>query len=147
MLDEIDWKILKELQEDAKITAVELGHRVNLSSPAVTERIHKLEDAEIITDYQAKINTKKVGLAIMAFILIDISHKDTGREIRKVVDQSPEIIECHKCAGNYSFILKVAVKDSDHLEEVINRFTPYGMPNTSLVLSSHVESRIIEQQK
>ncbi len=147
MIDEIDWKILKELQEAAKITALELGHRVGLSSPAVTERIHKLEDAEIITGYHAKINTKKVGLTIMVFILMEISPKDTGPQIRKVVEESNEIIECHKCAGDYSFIFKVAVKDVEHLEKVINRFTPYGMTKTSLVLSSPFKSRIIEQQK
>ena len=66
MIDEIDRKILKELQQDARTSYAELGRRVGLTTPAVIERVRKLEDAQIITGYRADIDTSKVGLPIMA---------------------------------------------------------------------------------
>jgi len=68
LLDDIGWKILSELQQDARITFAGLGRRVRLSTPAVTERVHKMEDAGIILGYRAQINPAKVGLPILAFI-------------------------------------------------------------------------------
>ena len=78
MLDEIDRKILRELQEDARTSYAELGRRVGLTTPAVIERVHKLEDAQIITGYRAEIDTSKVGLPITAFIRMSITGVDYG---------------------------------------------------------------------
>ncbi len=143
MVDEIDWKILKELQLNARSAFAELGRRVGLTTPAVIERIRKLEDAKIIVGYRVEIDTAKVGLPITAFIRMSISGVDYSHII-EVAEQSKEVLECHRGTGNDSFILKVAVSDVEHLQTLIDRLTPYGITTTSIVLSTPVKRRIIE---
>lgn len=142
MIDEIDWKILRELQENARITFAELGRRIGLTTPAVIERIRKLEDAGIITGYRAEIDTAKVGLPITAFIRMSISGVDYGKII-EVAKKSEEVLECHRGTGGDSFILKVAVASVEHLQTIIDKLTPYGITSTSIVLSSPVKQRTI----
>jgi len=146
MIDEIGWKILKELQINARISFAELGRRVGLTTPAVIERVRKLEDAEIITGYRVEIDTAKVGLPITAFIRMSITGVDYSHII-EVVGESTEVLECHRGTGNDSFIMKVAVADVGHLQTLIDRLTPYGITTTSIVLSSPVRRRIIEIKK
>jgi Lrp/AsnC family leucine-responsive transcriptional regulator len=145
MIDEIDWKILKELQINARLTFAELGRRVGLTTPAVIERIRKLEDASIITGYRVEIDTAKVGLPITAFIRMSITGVDYSHII-EVVEVSTEVLECHRGTGNDSFIMKVAVADVGHLQTLIDKLTPYGITTTSIVLSSPVKRRVIEKK-
>lgn len=145
-LDSISWKILTELQKDARLTYAELGRRVGLTTPAVIERIRKLEDARIITGYRAEIDATKVGLPITAFIRMSITGVDYSHII-EVVEQSNEVLECHRGTGGDSFIMKVAVADVGHLQLLIDKLTPYGITTTSIVLSSPVKSRVIERNE
>jgi Lrp/AsnC family transcriptional regulator, leucine-responsive regulatory protein len=143
MIDEIDRNILGELQEDARTSFAELGRRVGLTTPAVIERVRKLEDAGIITGYRAEIDTSKVGLPITAFIRMSITGVDYSRII-EVVQGSTEVLECHRGTGGDSFIMKIAVASVEHLQEMIDRLTPYGITTTTIVLSSPVRRRTIE---
>ena len=145
MLDLIDWKILKELQENARVSFAELGRKVSLTTPAVIERIRKLEDARIITGYRAEIDTAKIGLPIVAFVRMSITGVDFS-QIVKIALESNEVLECHRGTGGDSFIMKVAVASVEHLQNIIDRLTPYGITTTSIVLSSPVKHRIIERQ-
>ena len=145
-LDKISWKILSELQIDARLSYTELGRRVGLTTPAVIERVRKLEDAKIITGYRAEINTAKVGLPITAFIRMSITGIDYSHII-ETVKESNEVLECHRGTGGDSFIMKVAVSDVGHLQTIIDKLTPYGITTTSIVLSSPVKSRVIEAKK
>lgn len=142
-LDRIGWKILRELQRDARLSYAELGRRVGLTTPAVIERVRKLEDAGVIRGYRVEIDPAKVGLPITAFIRMSISGIDYS-EIIKVAEESNEILECHRATGGDSFIMKVAVADVGHLQTLIDRLTPYGITTTSIVLSSPVPRKIIE---
>lgn len=143
MIDEIDRKILKELQTDARTSYAEIGRRVGLTTPAVIERVHKLEDALIITGYSAEIDTANVGLPITAFVRMSITGVDYSHII-EVATESNEVLECHRGTGGDSFIMKVAVASVEHLQEVIDRLTPYGITTTTIVLSSPVKRRVIE---
>lgn len=143
MIDGIDWKIIKELQLNARITFAELGRRVGLTTPAVIERVRKLEDAKIITGYCAVVDPSKVGFPVTAFIRMSISGIDYSHII-EVAENASEVLECHRGTGGDSFILKVAVADVEHLQNLIDRLTPYGITTTSIVLSSPVKSRVIE---
>ncbi len=145
MLDQIDWNILKELQNDARTSFAELGRRVGLTTPAVIERVRKLEDTKIITGYRAEIDTSKVGLPITAFIRMSITGIDYSKII-ETVEASNEILECHRGTGGDSFIMKVAVGDVGHLQVIIDKLTPYGITTTSIVLSSPVKSRVIAKR-
>ena len=141
-MDDIDRKILKELQLDARTSYAELGRRVGLTTPAVTERVRKLEDAGIIAGYRAEIDPARVGLPITAFIRMSIVGVDYSHII-EVAQEATEVIECHRGTGGDSFIMKVAVRSVEHLQEMIDRLTPYGITTTTIVLSSPVKRRDI----
>ena len=143
MIDEIDKKIVKEFQTDARTSYAELGRRVGLTTPAVIERVRKLEDAQIITGYSAEIDTSKVGLPITAFVRMSITGVDYSHII-VVAHESNEVLECHRGTGGDSFIMKIAVASVEHLQDVIDRLTPYGITTTTIVLSSPVKRRVIE---
>ena len=143
MIDEIVRKILRELQEDARTSYAEIGRRVGLTTPAVIERVRKLEDAGIIVGYRADIDTAKVGLPITAFVRMSISGVDYSHII-EVAHQSNEVLECHRGTGGDSFIMKVAVATVEHLQEIIDKLTPYGITTTAIVLSSPVRRKSIE---
>ncbi len=142
LLDEIGWKILMELQENARLSFAELGRRVGLSTPAVAQRVRRLEDEGIIKAYRAEVDPVKVGLPILAFIRMNI----VGNVLVKLtaqVQEMPEIVECHRSTGEDSFILKVHVVTVEQLRDVIDKLTPYGTTSTSLVLSSIKENKAI----
>lgn len=143
MLDDIDRSILREFQADARISYAELGRRVGLTTPAVIERVRKLEDAEIILGYRAEIDTAKVGLPITAFVRMSITGVDYSHII-EVAQQSNEVLECHRGTGGDSFIMKVAVSSVEHLQEIIDKLTPYGITTTAIVLSSPVKRKVIQ---
>ena len=143
MLDEIDRKLIFLLQEDARTSYAELGRQVGLTTPAVIERVRKLEDSGIIAGYRADIDTAKVGLPILAFVRMSITGVDYGHII-EVAKSSDEVLECHRGTGQDSFIMKIAVSSVEHLQEMIDRLTPYGITTTTIVLSSPVKRRTIE---
>jgi len=145
LLDDIGWHLLEELQEDARLSYAELGRRVGLSTPAVMERVRKMEDAGIIMGYRAEVNPEKIGFQVTAFIRIGLEHEVLPR-LGSLFKEIPEIIECHRVTGDDSLILKVHVTSIAHLETVIQRITPYGMPATSIVLSTPVPRRRLERQ-
>lgn len=144
MLDEIDWKLLKELQLDARTSYAELGRRVGLTTPAIIERVHKMEDAGIITGYRVEMDLAKVGLPVTAFIRMSITGVDYSH-IVEVAQLSHEVLECHRGTGGDSFIMKVALESVEHLQTLIDKLTPYGITTTSIVLSSPVKRRVIER--
>ncbi|MGI8811382.1 MAG: Lrp/AsnC family transcriptional regulator [Pyrinomonadaceae bacterium] len=143
MIDEIDKKILSRLQQYARTSYAELGRQIGLTTPAVIERVRKLEDAGVITGYRVDIDTAKVGLPITAFVRMSITGVDYSHII-EVAQESNEVLECHRGTGGDSFIMKVAVASVEHLQEVIDRLVPYGITTTTIVLSSPVKRRIIE---
>jgi Lrp/AsnC family leucine-responsive transcriptional regulator len=143
MIDEIDWKILVELQENARISFAELGRRIGLTTPAIIERVHKMEDAKIITGYRVEIDAAKIGLPVTAFIRMSIAGVDYSHII-EVVKNSEEVMECHRGTGGDSFIMKVAVASVEHLQTIIDKLTPYGITTTAIVLSSPVKRRVIK---
>lgn len=136
-LDTIDHKILTELQSNARLPFAELGRRVGLSTPAVTERVRRMEDAGIILQYVARVDPVKVGLPLRAFIKITVPG-DRLPHFNGLAQRVPEVRECHRVTGAESYILQVAVRDLPHLEAVIDSLTPYVATNTSMILASPV---------
>lgn len=128
---------------NARISFAELGRRVGLTTPAVIERVRKLEDAGVILGYRAEIDPAKIGRPITAFIRMSIVGVDYSHII-EVAEESNEVLECHRGTGGDSFIMKVAVSSVEHLQEVIDRLTPYGITTTTIVLSSPVKRRVIQ---
>ena len=140
LLDEIGWRILDELQADARLSFAELGRRVHLSTPAVAERVRKMEEAGIITGYHARIDLAKVGLPIQAIIRVKANRMSYERA-RSVVSGVAEAIECHHVTGADDLMVKVAVQSVGHLECVLDALRPIGDHVTSIVLSTPFELR------
>ncbi len=142
-LDETDWHIMKELQENARLSYAELGRIVNLSRPAVAERMRRLEEMGVISGYRAEINLARLGYGITAFVRIN-AQGDVS-ELLAAIRDVPEVLECHRGTGNDSFILKVAVPSLWQLESVIDRFLRFGQVTTSVVLSSVLTKRVVTE--
>jgi Lrp/AsnC family leucine-responsive transcriptional regulator len=139
-LDALSLRILGELQRDARLSYAELGRRVGLSTPAVAERVRRLEESGVIRSYEAHIDPRAIGLEVTAFVRIRITGTESmARRLTEVVSRLPEVLECHRCTGDESFILKIRVASVHHLEKLIDELTPYGMTSTAVVLSSPVE--------
>ncbi len=143
LLDPKALRILAELQRDARLPFAELGRRVGLSTPAAAERVRRLEESGVIEGYEARINPRALGLEVTAFVRIRVTGAETlARKLSKLAGELSEVLECHRCTGDESFILKVSVASVAHLERLIDRLTPFGMTSTALVLSSPVERRL-----
>ena len=142
-LDLLDCKILMELQLNARITFAEIGRRIGLSTPAVIERVRRLEESGTIEGYRARVNPEKVGLAVRAVVKISIAG-DRLAQFALLVQKVPEVLECHRVTGSESHILQVAATDVGHLERIIDKLMPYVATNTSIILASPVSWSPIE---
>ena len=130
-LDHHDTRILAELQADARLTMAELGRRVHLSQPAVTERVRKLEAAGVITGYRATVDLGKLGYGIRA--MIRIGRAEFARVV-KLVQQTPECVNAYNVTGEDSWLLEIAVTDVAHLDAVVSKFCLLTETATSIIL-------------
>jgi Lrp/AsnC family leucine-responsive transcriptional regulator len=142
-LDEIDRRLLHELQDNARVSYSELGRRVGLTPPAVAERVRRLEDTGIVLGYHAQVDPGRMGLPLTAFVRVSV-RSASRTELGEQVPDYPEVLEAHRVTGVDCYVLKVAVTDVSHLQELIDRLMPYGDTVTSIVLSSPVDHRVIE---
>jgi Lrp/AsnC family leucine-responsive transcriptional regulator len=139
-LDDTNRRLLHELQADARLTLAELGRRVGLSSPAVADRLQRLEQDGVIQGYRAEVSPKALGYSLSAILRV----RPAPRELRKVAElarETPEVVECHRVTGDDCFFMKLHVRDVEHLEEVIDRFVAFGQTTTSIMQSSPVPPR------
>jgi Lrp/AsnC family leucine-responsive transcriptional regulator len=139
-LDAIDRSILRELQVDARISNAELGRRVGLSAPAVSERVTRLERAGVITGYHAHVEPKALGYPIGAVVRIRPAAQQL-RKIPEVARETPEVVACHRITGEDCFLLELHLRAIDDLEEILDRFVLFGQTTTSIVHSSPVARR------
>ena len=142
-LDDTDWQLLKELQADGRLSYHELGRRVGLSSPAVGERVRRLEEAGVIAGYQARVDPARAGLPVAAFIQMRC-RLDRCLLKTSEADDYPEVVEIHKLSGDYCSMLKVRAASIEHLEGVIERIGKHGEMRTSVVLSTQYADRPVE---
>ena len=131
-LDAHDTRILAELQADARLTMAELGRRVHLSQPAVTERVKKLEAAGVISGYRATVNLGKLGYGIRA--IIRVGRADYARVV-ELIQQTPECVNAYNVTGDDSWILEIAVIDVSHLDAVVTKFCILTETATSIILN------------
>ena len=140
VLDAIDLRLIGELQADARLSLAELGRRVGLSAPAVTERLQRLRDAGVILGYRTEVDPRALGYALSVVLRVRPAPRQLAK-VAEVARKSSEVVECHRITGEDCFFMKLRVRDVEHLEEVIDRFLPFGQTTTSIIQSSPVAAR------
>jgi len=146
MLDEIDIKILKTLQEKGRTKRNQLAEKVGLSVPSVSERLNKLEEHGIIEGYYAKVNKQSFGLDIMAYIHVVMDSSKNYKSLISHVNKMPQILECHSVLGEGSHLLKVVVRNTEALEKLLSEiqtWTGVTATKTTFVLSTIKETTAI----
>lgn len=141
LLDTTDRAIIAALSENGRITVRELAAQIGLSSPSITERIHKLEDAGAIRGYTIVVDPTVFGLGIAAHVRMRALPGEVKKLAQMLVD-TPEVIEADRVTGEDCFLAKVVVSDVHALEAVIDLFLPFSSTDTAIIQSSTVARRL-----
>ncbi len=144
--NETGWRILDALQDNARIPFSELGRRVGLSAPAVTERVRRMEDAGLITGYRVELGLEKLGFPIAALIRVAAPEEKCPR-IRALIESLADVLECHHVTGDESFLLKVKSANTGSLEKLLGKIRSVEGGTrtvTKVVLSTAKESQVLD---
>ncbi|MDQ1751116.1 MAG: Lrp/AsnC family transcriptional regulator, leucine-responsive regulatory protein [Pseudonocardiales bacterium] len=142
-MDAVDWRILAELQADARLSQNELSRRVNLSAPSVAERVRRLSDAGVINGYSARVDPAALGRPVQAFVQLDCYGPRCILKDPAVLDW-PEVLELHRVTGDGCSLLRVAVADIGQFQDLVDRLASYGKPTSSLLLASPLAWKPVE---
>jgi len=140
-VDEADLRILDALIDNARVSLAELARLVGLSSPSVSERVKRLEEAGVIEGYTVTINPKALGYPLALWLRI----RPIPGQLEKVAEllrNMPEVVECDRISGEDCFLARAYVASVDAMESLIDEIIPYAMTNTSIIQSSPVPKRL-----
>ncbi|MCO4821109.1 MAG: Lrp/AsnC family transcriptional regulator [Flavobacteriaceae bacterium] len=143
-VDSVNWLILQLLQNNARVSHTEIAKQVGISSPAVAERIRKLEDAGIIEGYYAKVSYLKTGYQFKAIINLRAFMGRLKPFLEKVVTFK-EVVNCYRITGNENIVMEVILRDQKHLEQFIDQLITYGESKTQIVLSAVTTNNAIKK--
>jgi len=150
-LDPIDYRILDLLQRDARTTQVQIASAVKLSQPSVADRIKKLDESGTVLGYVARLDPRKVGNDIRAFVGVRVAHPRHHDAFTRRIQQIPEVLECHRVAGLDSYMLKVIARDTEALDELISetlrRLPGVTRTTTTVVLATVKETTAVPIQQ
>ena len=150
-MDEVDTQIVDLLQADARLTQAQIAKKVGLSQPSVADRIRKLEEQQVVTGYTAKVDPRKLGKDITAFVGVSIEHPKYFEAFAKKVKNLVEVLECHRVAGQDSYLLKVRTENTGTLDQLLTeevRTLPgVTRTHTTIVLCSVKEETRITPRK
>ncbi len=141
-MDNIDKKLIELLQLDSRKSISDLSKELALSRPSVNERLNRLRERGVIQAFTIRISLPKVGRDILLIIQMG-ALKVSTTEFEEMIKKDHDIIECYRVTGESSYMMKAAVPDMNSMRILIDRLIPYGSVNTSTVLSSPVEYRIL----
>ena len=143
-VDALNWKILNCLQTNARQSNAEIGRQVGITSPAVSERIKKMEDLGIIQNYITLVSPFEVGYQLKALITL---HAFMGKlkPFLEKVKTFDEVVNCYRITGNENIVMEVVLENQNHLEAFIDQMIIYGECKTQIVLSHVVKNNTIKQ--
>lgn len=140
LLDDVNRRLLAQLQRDPRLTMSALGRLVGMSSPAVTERVQRLERAGVIRGYRLDVDPAALGLPVTAWVRV----RPGPRQLTKIADLAaglPNVSECHRITGEDCFLIKLHAATIEGLTETLDKILLYGQTVTSIVHSSPVPPR------
>jgi len=137
-LDSYDRKIIALLQENARLSWSEIGRQIHLTSPAVAERVKRLEEAGVIMGFTTRINLRALGYSFEAMIQVTVESHDA---LDCWAAAHPEVLAVHATTGNHCAILRLAVSAPEHLQSLLKSLGDIGKTSTSVILSSQCEER------
>ena len=146
LIDALNWKILKCLQENARQSNAKIGRIVGISSPAVSERIKKMEDVGIINGYKTIVSSYEVGYQLKAIITIRAFMGKLKPFLTKV-KSFDEVLNCYRITRNENIVMEVMLTNQRHLEQFIDQLISYGETKTQIVLSNVIENAAITKIK
>lgn len=138
-IDELNWKILKQLQHNARESFANIGRAIGLTAPAVAERVKKMEDMGIIMGYKATVSHSLTGHQLKAIITLR-AFMGKLKPFLAVVGNLEEVINCYRITGNENIVMEVVLKDQFHLEKFIDQLIQYGETRTHIVLSQVISN-------
>ncbi|MES2016375.1 MAG: Lrp/AsnC family transcriptional regulator [Pseudomonadota bacterium] len=138
-LDAYDRKILALLQGDGRLGYSEIGRRIHLTSPAVAERIRRLQEANVIEGFGARVNLRALGYSFEAFINVIV---DSHAALDAWAASHPEVLALHATTGNHCALLRIGATSPEHLQALLQSLATIGKTTTSIVLASHYEDRV-----
>lgn len=142
-IDSLNRKILKSLQSNARQSNAEIGRQVGISSPAVNERIKKMEDAGIIKSYFTDVSPFECGYQLKAIITLR-AFMGKLKPFLSHVKTYDEVLNCYRITGNENIVMEVVLKNQKHLEAFIDQLITYGETKTQIVLSQVVENNEVK---
>jgi Lrp/AsnC family leucine-responsive transcriptional regulator len=143
LIDRLNWKILECLQANARMSNAEIGRKVGISSPAVAERVKKMEELEIIEGYKTLISPFKANYQLKAIITLR-AFMGMLKPFLEKVRTYDEVINCYRITGNENIVMEVILKNQTHLEKFIDQLIVYGETKTQIVLSHVVKNNDIK---
>lgn len=145
-IDSLNWKILKSLQHNARQSNAEIGRQVGMSSPAVSERIKKMEDVGIIQGYNTSVSPFEAGYQLKAIITLR-AFMGMLKPFLEKVKTYDEVLNCYRITGNENIVMEVVLKNQKHLENFIDQLIVYGETKTQIVLSHVVKNNDLKPGK
>lgn len=137
-IDVLNWKILKCLQENARQSNAQIGRTIGITSPAVAERIRKMEDAGLIKGYRASVSALDAGYQLTAIVTIR-AFMGKLKPFLQTVPEFKEVVNCYRITGNENIVMEVVLRNQQHLESFIDKLIVYGETKTQIVLSNVIE--------
>jgi Lrp/AsnC family leucine-responsive transcriptional regulator len=145
-IDDLNWRILKLLQENSRVSLAKIGRQVGLTTPAVAERVKKMEDIGIIEGFNAKVSYTLTGYQLKAIITLK-AFMGKLKPFLEMVHSLDEVINCYRITGNENIIMEVVLKDQAHLEKFIDELIRYGETRTHIILSDVISDAPIKRLK
>jgi Lrp/AsnC family leucine-responsive transcriptional regulator len=141
--DAMDWRILEELQNNARAHLGELADRLGIGEAELESRVKRMEADGIITGYRADVDPRKAGYGISAMISVSTDCKAQDQIINDALANNPEVTACWSVTGASDFLLEAHAPSLEFLEELLNELAKYGRLTTSIVLPRYAKRRII----
>ena len=140
-MDNIDAQIIQILHKDAKTPLKDLAAQIGLSSPSASERLKRLEERGVIAGYTLRVNHGPIGYPLRAIVRVNPLPGQLQR-VQKLIEDTPEIVECDKVTGEDCFVCKIYLKSIEQLDLILDRIAEFARTNSSIVKSSPVKKRL-----